>query len=305
MDTNEIFSEPIVQSLEADWIADAGVTLSVLRLDTIHPVISGNKWFKLKENIQFALDRELKTLLTYGGAWSNHLVATAAAAREFGFHSVGVVGSYQHDDATRTETLKRCEALGMELVGVSRVMYRQRYTAGFSTYFQNKYPDCLIIPEGGNNAAGIEGAGEIAEWLPDRSSHVVLSVGTGTTFSGIRNATSTKVKMLGFGPFKQLKEQQQNILTNCPDYAKNSWMLFPDRLWKGFGKFDAALLQFMNDFYQLFRIPLDVVYTAKMMYYLKEQIQAKAFRPGSAIVAIHTGGLQGNFSVKDQLCFPL
>lgn len=301
MDTESFFSEPVVQSIDTDWVSGSAVTLSVLRLDVIHPQISGNKWYKLKENIRLASDKHKTTLLTFGGRWSNHLLATAAAAKAFGFHSLGIIAGFDNKEAELTETLKSCKRFGMELSGISREAYRQRYNAAFLEDLQNKHTDSLIIPEGGNNDQGRAGAGAIANWIPSDITHIALPVGTGTTFSGIRNAIPQTAKMIGFAPFRKIDEQVENIQNYCPEIQKECWEIFSDDVWKGFGKYDGNLISFANDFYQQFEIPLDIVYTAKMMYYLKEKIQSHLFPSGSRVLAIHTGGLQGNFSVKNLL----
>lgn len=290
----------VLQNIQAEWLNGKNVRLDMLRLDLVDSVISGNKWFKLKENIRLAQIQNKPTLLTFGGQWSNHLIAAAAAANHFGMASIGLVCS-AHPEKEFTPTLKACQSYGMQLHQLSPEKYRKRYDPAFIEDCSTRYPDAFIIPEGGNNAAGIEGLKEIAEWFPPGLTHIALPVGTGTTLAGIRQATDKQITILGFCPFKKTEEQQATISRYCLGCPKNTWSLFSDTEWKGFGRMDDALFGFMNRFYGDFKIPLDVVYTGKMMYYLQQLIQNGQLPEGSHVLAVHTGGLQGNASIAGQL----
>lgn len=295
------FQKPPVQPLSATWISERDITLSILRLDLIHPEISGNKWFKLKENIKEANRLQKSMLITFGGIWSNHLVATAATASILGLHNIGIVRGWDGRDENLTKTLKHCQRLGMDLIGISRKAYRERHSINYLNQLKVQFPNGFIIPEGGNNEAGKVGSGEIEKYIPKSVSHVSLAVGTGTTFAGIRKVLDQKIKMTGFAPFKKVADQKSIVQNYCPDIDEKSWEILPDKIWKGFGKRDSRLIAFMNDFYTEFKIPLDVVYTAKMMFYLQEMIVKNKFPKGSHILAIHSGGLQGNDSLIDLL----
>jgi len=292
----------VLQNLQADWLSGKNIRLDMLRLDLVDSVISGNKWYKLKENIRLAQIQNKTTLLTFGGQWSNHLVATAAAAQHFGLASIGLV-SCSIRETEWTSTLKACQSYGMRLHRLSPDMYRKRYEQAFLEDCSKRYPEAFIIPEGGNNAAGIKGVKEIAKWFPPEVTHIALPVGTGTTLAGIRQAADKQITILGFCPFKKMEEQQATISCYCPEWSKNTWLLFADTKWKGFGRMDDALLEFMNRFYGQFGIPLDVVYTGKMMYYLQQLIQNSQLQEGSHVLAVHTGGLQGNASVARRLIY--
>lgn len=292
----------VLQSLSASWLRERNIRLDLLRLDRTDPVISGNKWFKLKENIRLAQQQNKSSLLTFGGQWSNHLVATAAAAQHFGMTSVGLVCSPQ-PEGEETPTLQACQSYGMQLHRISPESYRKRYEQAFIEEYSSRYPEAFIIPEGGNNAAGIEGLKEIADWFPQGLTHIALPVGTGTTLAGIRRVADRQISLLGFCPFKKIEEQQATINRYCPEWSENSRQLFPDTEWKGFGRMDDTLLGFMNRFYGQFGIPLDVVYTGKMMYYLQQFIQGGRIPGDSHVLAIHTGGLQGNASVTGRLIY--
>lgn len=297
------FKVPEVQELHADWIDEAGIKLKILRLDLIHPVVSGNKWFKLKRNIALAQQLGKSKLLTFGGIWSNHLVATAAAAQLLGLESIGLVRGFDEKNVMLTETLKHCLELGMQLKGISRERYRDRYLPEWIATLQHQYPFCFIIPEGGNNEQGREGAQEIAQWIPDSTTHVALTVGTGTTLSGIRKGLKKTTAIIGFAPFLKIDEQLNAISKTCGAGEAQNWKVFPDLVWGGFAKRDEKLILFMNDFFDSFGVPLDVIYTAKMMYYLKSKIERNQLPAGSEVLAVHSGGLQGNFPIRGLLHF--
>lgn len=277
------------------------IHLSILRLDQVHPLVSGNKWFKLKENIKDALQRNDKSLLTFGGAYSNHLIATAAAAQASGLQSIGIVRGF-HGKEHPTETLKECEALGMQLHYVSREDYTKKRAEEFLSQLHLLYPEAYVIPEGGDNTNGIIGAGEIASYIPPNTNLVALPIGTGTTFSGIRNRLENTVQMLGFPVMKggvYLKEEIEHKL----DTNEGNWQLNADYHFGGFAKYNQELIDFMNDFYAKHHIPLDFVYTAKMMYGIFDLLQKDYFAEGSNICCIHTGGLQGNSAVSQYLTY--
>jgi 1-aminocyclopropane-1-carboxylate deaminase len=277
------------------------VRLNILRLDQVHPLVSGNKWFKLKENIKDALQQHCTSLLTFGGAYSNHLVATAAAAKASGLQSIGIVRGF-HGKEYPTETLKQCETLGMQLHYVSREDYAKKRAEEFLSELQMLYPEAYIIPEGGDNENGITGAGEIASYIPPDTNLVVLAIGTGTTFAGIRSRLDNAVHMLGFPVMKggvYLKEEIEHKL----DTNKDNWQLNANYHFGGFAKHNQALIDFMNGFYAKHHIPLDFVYTAKMMYGVFDLLQKDYFPEGSNICCIHTGGLQGNSAISQYLTY--
>lgn len=292
----------IIQPLDNRWFGKRVVAVDVLRLDLLHPVISGNKWYKLKGNIRFAIDEGYESVLTFGGAYSNHLVATAAAAKMARLKSVGIVrGTYA--ETNLTPTLQDCKAYGMELGFLPREEYELKTNADFLTNLSNKFENPFIIPEGGANQQGRDGAASIADLILSGYSHICVSVGSGTTFIGLRNALSDSQTLLGFVPMKggayMEKEVRQYIERN------KSWRLFDDWHFGGFGKHPSVLIDFMNEFYRQHSIPLDVVYTGKMMAGVQALIQADFFSPDARILCIHTGGLQGNVGIADKLVYPV
>lgn len=275
----------------------SSLSLGMLRLDQIHPVISGNKWYKLKYNIEKALSNKANTLITYGGFYSNHLIATAAAAKAFGLKSSAIVRGLQGNKRL-TPTLQACIELGMQLQFVSKEQYAQlKTTAGVASLLQ-RYPKAFVVPEGGNNELGIEGTKEIVSFIPEDYTHVAVSVGSGSTIAGIRQALKKELIVVGFIPMKQGKYLQE-----APHLKTLNLTLFDEFHLGGFGKYQPELIYFMNRFYANNRIPLDIVYTGKMMLGLQQLIIQNYFPKSAKILCIHTGGLQGNVSVAGQLDF--
>lgn len=280
---------------------EAGIRLGILRLDTIHPLVSGNKWFKLKENIKLAQAAGADSLLTFGGAFSNHLLATAAAAQAFGLSTTGIVRGFHGKDKP-SPTLLQCAALGMQLEYVSREEYQQKNDPDYLYQLQERYPSAYIIPEGGDNEAGVQGAMAIAGYIPQDATIVAVAVGTGTTFTGILKALNNGQRLLGFPAMKGGMYLQPQIVKHVPD-AKSSWQLKDEYHFGGFARYTDSLLAFMNDFYQQHGIPLDFVYTGKMIYGIFDMIRKGLIPAGSHIIAIHTGGLQGNQSIRHLLSY--
>ncbi len=276
-------------------------SISMLRLDTLHPEISGNKWFKLKENILHAQAMPCDTLLTFGGAWSNHLIATAAAARYSGMKSIGIVRGF-HGQAMLTSTLHHCREQGMHLHFVSREDYARKNDEDYLNSLRTKFGACHIIPEGGNNAAGIIGATEIADYIPPDTNLVTVAIGTGATFCGLRNGLAQNIRLMGFTVMKNGAYLAETMKPGMHPSARN-WQLCTGYHFGGFARHDQSLIRFMNDFFTTQHTPLDFVYTAKMMAGLFDLLdKGKISEPGK-IVCIHTGGLQGNESIRSELAF--
>lgn len=271
------------------------IRLGVLRLDLLHPEVSGNKWMKLSENIICAEQQGKKKILTFGGAYSNHLVATAAACSYLNWQSIGIVRGW-HGAAKFTPSLQFMKSKGMELHFVSRAEYQLKYDEVYLKSLQQQFPDAYIIPEGGNNQAGRKGIAKITQWIPKDVNVVATPIGTGTTFAGLRNALSESISVWGFIGFKN-GEYMEREISPMIQHGKENWKLFLGYHFGGFAKYQAPLLTFMKDFKKEHHIPLDFIYTAKMMYALFDQIKKKQIAKGSHIIALHTGGLQGNFSL--------
>ncbi len=266
------------------------VQLTIKRLDQIHPQISGNKFFKLKYNLLAAQQQGFSQVLTFGGAFSNHIAATAYAAQRFGFQSIGIIRGQELATQDLNPTLQTAHDLGMQLHFVSRAEYRLRHEVEYLQQLQQQYPQAFIIPEGGSNSLAIQGTQEILS--PDDLENydvICCAVGTGGTLAGIIESSSEQQHVLGFSALKGdfLKHDIQQWTD------KSNWSLTDAYCCGGYAKTTLELLQFMQQFEQQYDIPLEQVYTAKMMMGLLDLIRHHHFPAHTRILVIHTGGLQG------------
>ena len=266
------------------------VQLTIKRLDLIHPQISGNKFFKLKYNLLAAQQQGFSQVLTFGGAFSNHIAATAYAAQRFGFQSIGIIRGQELATQDLNPTLQTAHDLGMQLHFVSRAEYRLRHEVEYLQQLQQQYPQAFIIPEGGSNSLAIQGTQEILS--PDDLENydvICCAVGTGGTLAGIIESSSEQQHVLGFSALKGdfLKHDIQQWTD------KSNWSLTDAYCCGGYAKITPKLLQFMQQFEQQHHIPLEQVYTAKMMMGLLDLIRHHHFPAHTRILVIHTGGLQG------------
>jgi 1-aminocyclopropane-1-carboxylate deaminase len=268
------------------------VRLLVKREDQNHPFVSGNKWWKLKYNLEEAARQNKKTLLTFGGAYSNHIYAVAAAAYETGLRSIGMIRG--EETLPLNPTLSFAKEHGMELHYVARSEYRHKGTDEFIQQLTNRFGDFYCIPEGGTNALAVKGCQEFATSLNDITFDVLcLAVGTGGTMAGLLNGLQQK-RVLGFSSLKggDFLKDEVNALTHhrWNDYP---WEIITDYHFGGYGKTNPALYSFIDSFEKQHNIPLDQVYTGKMMYGVFDLISKGYFREGTTILVLHTGGLQG------------
>jgi len=272
------------------------VKLHILRLDKIHPVISGNKWYKLKYYMADAINKGFKKILTFGGAYSNHIVAAACAAKEYNINATGIIRG--EEPAVYSHTLSDARDYGMELHFISRNEYNS-VKRGAETDFSNQnFKEHYLIPEGGYGRKGVMGAAEILQ-NKDISSytHIVTAIGTGTTIAGIVKSASPGQKVLGMSVMKNNSALPVEIASLLGDALPDNLQIIQDYHFGGYAKKSQLLLDFMNRFYRLSNIPLDFVYTGKLMFGISELISKGYFPRGSEILAIHTGGLQGNRSL--------
>lgn len=266
-----------------------GVNLMIKRDDLIHPHISGNKWRKLKYNLQAAQEQDHDTVLTFGGAFSNHIVATAVCSSLAGFNSVGVI---RGEEAYATNpTLSLAAEHGMKLHFVSREDYRSKDRSDFLELLAQKFGSCFVIPEGGANELGQKGCEEIVGSLDRAFDYMTVAMGTGTTFLGLLDAAMvTNLKVLGFPVIKNFNELDDPLSER---YDQGAYQVIKDYHFGGYAKFTSELVTFINEFRHHTGIALDPIYTGKMMYGLFDLISTGYFPVGSDILAIHTGGLQG------------
>ncbi|GGG56192.1 1-aminocyclopropane-1-carboxylate deaminase/D-cysteine desulfhydrase [Bizionia arctica] len=255
-----------------------------------HPCISGNKYRKLKYNILEAKRLNKKVLLTFGGAYSNHIQAVAATGKEFGFKTIGVIrGEELADKIQENPTLSFAKQQGMEFQFVSREAYREKTTDSFINNLKNLFGNFYLIPEGGTNNFAVKGCEEILTETDKTFDFICCPVGTGGTISGLINSSFPEQKILGFPALKGDFLQEE-----ISKFANNSnWELILEYHFGGYAKINTELISFINMFNERYSIPLDPIYTGKMMFGIFDLIKQGYFPKGSKILAIHTGGLQG------------
>jgi 1-aminocyclopropane-1-carboxylate deaminase/D-cysteine desulfhydrase-like pyridoxal-dependent ACC family enzyme len=279
-----------ITPLEDPLLRQHAIRMDLLRLDLIHPLLSGNKWFKLKYSLLQAKEQGISTLLSFGGAYSNHLHALAYAGDRFGFKTIGLI----RGDKVTNQTLEDCMRWGMDLHFLSRDTYRHRDEATFISDIKKQFPDALIIPEGGKSEAGRKGAAEILRGIHlSQYSHICVSVGSGTTLSGLIDSALQENHLLGFLPFRNATSMRSMIQ---PNSGKQNWDFIGDYHFGGFGKTSEALIGFINAFKKQYGVGLDQVYTGKMMWGIMDMVRHQRMKEGSSILFVHTGGLQGNRS---------
>lgn len=265
------------------------IKLTIKREDKLHPFISGNKFRKLKYNILQAKSDGKACLLTFGGAYSNHIAATAAAGKEYGFKTIGVIrGDELKDKVQENPTLNFALQCGMEFYFVSREDYRQKTENDFITKLKQKFGDFYLVPEGGTNNLAVKGCTEILTAVDEKYTHIACAVGTGGTISGIINSAKKEQKVLGFPALKA------DLSDDIHKFAlQDNWCLINDYHFGGYARVTAELISFINDFYDKTGIPLDPVYTGKAVLGVIDLIDKGYFPQDSDILFIHTGGLQG------------
>jgi 1-aminocyclopropane-1-carboxylate deaminase len=267
-----------------------GISLEIKREDLLHPFISGNKFRKLKYNLLQAKAENQKTVLTFGGAYSNHIAAVAYAGKEQGFKTIGVIrGDELGDKVEENRTLRFAQECGMQFEFVTREAYRFKTEPDFIANLKSKFGSFYLVPEGGTNEYAIKGCEEILTEEDAKFDYICCAVGTGGTISGIINSALPHQKVLGFPALKGdfLKDEICKFATN------ENWELITDYHFGGYGKVNEELIQFINQFYKQTQVPLDPIYTGKMFFGVIDLIQKNYFPHNSKILLIHTGGLQG------------
>ncbi|UMB62244.1 pyridoxal-phosphate dependent enzyme [Lutibacter sp. A80] len=284
-----------MQQIHFSEIANSGVSLYIKREDQLHPFISGNKYRKLKYNLVEASSQQKNTLLTFGGAYSNHIAAAAAAGFQFGFKTIGVIrGDELANDLEKVlqqnPTLRFASEHNMQFHFVSRSAYREKNSEVFIDNLKQEFGDFYLVPEGGTNKFAVKGCEEILNEEDAIYNVICSAVGTGGTISGIINSTKKHQKTIGFPALKGdfLKHEiKKYVLTN------KNWSLNTDYHFGGYAKVSEDLIYFINKFKKETGIPLDPVYTGKLLFGIVDLIKNDYFEAGTNILAIHTGGLQG------------
>ena len=294
---------PINQQIQLPVLANKGIELFVKREDTIHPFVSGNKFRKLKYNIEEAKRQGKETLLTFGGAFSNHIAATAAAGKIAGFKTIGIIrGDELGKDIEKTlaqnKTLKNAFDNGMEFQFVSREAYRNKTSEVFIKHLKKEFGDFYLVPEGGTNALAVQGCEEILTNEDEKFNYICCAVGTGGTISGLINSAKEHQEVIGFPALKG-----DFLVDEIQPYVKGNtnWSLQTDYHFGGYGKYTPELIRFINEFKEQTNIPLDPIYTGKLLYGIIDLVSKDKFPVNSKILAIHTGGLQGIDGVNQKL----
>ena len=275
-----------------------GHSLALLREDQIHADISGNKFRKLKYNLLAAQKENQSTILTYGGAYSNHIAAVAAVGKELGLATIGVIrGEELANKIPDNPTLKFAKEAGMQLEFVSRNNYALKNEQHFIAHLRNQFGDFYLIPEGGTNSLAVKGCEEILNQDTSRYDYICVSVGTGGTLSGLVKASEAHQEIIGFsalkGTFQVLEVKKYSDRTN--------FKITDAYCFGGYAKIDLNLIRFINEFKATSGIQLDPVYTAKMMFGIFDLIKQGFFKENSRILAVHTGGLQGITGMNQRL----
>jgi 1-aminocyclopropane-1-carboxylate deaminase/D-cysteine desulfhydrase-like pyridoxal-dependent ACC family enzyme len=304
-DISALADSPL-QHLHSSFLRAAEIQLYVKRDDLIHPEFGGNKWRKLKYNLIQASEQHYDTLLTFGGAWSNHIYATAAAGKHFGFKTIGIIRGEEHDSLNHTLTFAR--DCGMQLYYIDRAQYRKKHDDDFLREIRQRFGEVYILPEGGSNALALKGCKQIIDEINEEMSpsfdFVCCASGTGATLAGLISCLSLGQRAIGFSALKGgeflndevrsfLSQSKSNTATQ-KNHDDPGWEIQSEFHFGGYAKVNDELIQFMATFRSEYGFALDAVYTGKMFYGIFKLIERGYFKPGSRIVAIHSGGLQGN-----------
>lgn len=275
-----------------------GHSITIKREDLIHPEVSGNKFRKLKYNIEDFKQQNGEGILTFGGAFSNHLAATAKACKLYGIPTIGIVrGEEWAAKIEKSTTLDYCRKQEMKLFCVPREVYRQKEQSFIVQKLRSQQKNLFVLPEGGTNSLAVKGCKEILTVKDQKFEVICCCVGTGGTLSGIVESSRSNQFVLGFNALNNREISQSiNKFTQ-----KKNWSLLTDYTFGGYAKVTPELIEFMNHFYQQYQIPLDPIYTGKMLFGIFDLIKKKQWRWGNNILVIHSGGLQGIKSMNLRL----
>ena len=312
---DESFSKPIVSRINNQINENAAILQKISlpntikevevylkREDLIHPQISGNKWRKLKYNLQFAKDNSYDTLLTFGGAYSNHIHATASAGKIFSFKTIGIIRGEEH--LPLNNTLSDAKIDGMEIFYVDRSTYRNKHSEKFIEELKTKFGNFYLIPEGGTNQLAIKGCKEIVTDIKIDYDYIITACGTGGTISGIICGNTGNNKIIGIPVLKGaqfLYSEIYKLVNIFSGKVYNNWQLNYNYHFGGYAKVTKELVLFMLEFEKVNDILLEPIYTGKMLFALKEMINNGEIKKGSKVIAIHTGGLQGRRGMKQTI----
>ena len=285
-----------IQKITSNFLTQKEIQLFIKREDLIHAEISGNKWRKLKYNLIEAKKTNQSTLLTFGGAFSNHISAVAAAGAEFGFRTIGIIRGEQV--LPLNPTLSFAKKCGMDLHFINRTLYRNKNKPDYQNRLKNQFGDFFLLPEGGTNCLALEGCSEIIQEVKNKhidTDYYCVSCGTGGTISGIISGLNGEKKVLGFSALKGdfLTTEVFKLLNECVGKEFSNWEILTEYHFGGYAKWTPELINFINQLYEETTIPFDPIYTGKMLFGIYDLIRKDFFEKGSSLMVIHTGGLQG------------
>ncbi len=292
-------SKSPIQNLKLPLFEKQNITVDVLREDLSHPIIQGNKLRKLLYNLLNAKKKGNETILTFGGAFSNHIAAVSAAGKEFGFRTIGMIRG--EETLPLNPTLAQCKKDGMELHYIDRATYRIKHTQDFKDYLRNEFGSFYLIPEGGTNYYAINGCMEIIPNYCDYD-YICCPIGTGGTAAGIILGNKGRSKIIGFSALKGGEFLTKDIynhiqsVTNDEELTSElmaSFELNTDFHLGGYAKLTEELLTFVRGFYQEHHVKWDTIYNGKMAFGVWELLKENYFPKNSSILLIHTGGMQG------------
>ena len=276
------------------FLGERKITLLIKREDLNHPFLSGNKWHKLKYNLQEAKKQGKKTLLTFGGAYSNHIYAASAAGKILNFNTIGIIRGEEH--LPLNPTLSFAKENGMSLFYINREKYRKKNSLEILNELKKIFGDFYLIPEGGTNHLAVKGCSQIIETISEDFDYICCPCGTGGTLAGLVSGLKGKKFALGFAVLKGahfLKQNVTSLVQDANDKNYNNWDINLDYHFGGYARFDKQLLNFVNNFSIQNKIPIEPIYSGKMLFGIYDLVSKGFFKEGSRIIAIHTGGLQG------------
>ena len=278
----------VCQTVAMPLFSDKGITLEIKRDDQIHPVISGNKWRKLKFLLMDAQSKGCQTLVSMGGNWSNHLHALAFAGKELGLKTAAFVRA--HEDQRLTPTLQDCRQWGMELMFTSRLDYAQLRHSFQWDHFAEQFPNSYWISEGGFSELAIKGVEEIGQELEHHYDHIFLGTGSGATLVGVAKACPDS-KVVGVASFSGAEYLEEHLEPHLK--PQTNWQIDTEHHCGGFAKSNAELEEIMETFHQHNQVTLDSVYNGKCLLAIKDAVEQGRIQSGERVLMIHTGGLQG------------
>ena len=291
---NQLLNKPFIQTLQSFGATD-NIGVDVLRLDAIHPVVSGNKWYKLQYYLQDAVEKKCNTIVTFGGAYSNHIVATAFACKQMNLRSIGIVRG--EEAPTLSHTLQQAKNYGMELQFVSREAYKNK--AAILAQFNDS--NVYSIVEGGYGELGAKGASTILSIVDTANyTHIICACGTGTMLAGLVQSALPHQQVIGINVLKGYEKMYDDvckILSN--DNKHHPFTILNQYHFGGYAKHTKQLIDWMNELFIKENLPTDIVYTSKLFYAVNDLLQQQYFAANSKLLVIHSGGLQGNFSLEN------